>query len=300
MSSNPVQKATNGDDLRKDLDTVVEGLIKKIQNLHQTDDRVDITRTYILEHVRLKMLPDVNVVEPNPINVAAGLGPLFFKLPQQIRDMIYPTGLGPFLFKLPREVRDKIYQHVLASGHTQFLRASRALKKEGTSLISQHGICRINIGFQEKTGFAQPVQQMVNTIKNLDVRIDTKYSPGYSLKDSPGSQLLEMFARAKFLTHRTCTVILKTYPVPQAEQEALNLLKHFEGFEEVTVRIKYKLVSSMFTYDNFSHWHSMRDEYLRLEFARRELEPTLGTAHQGWYNEGWHMTFSPMGLSTCV
>lgn len=273
MSSSPIQKTTNVGDLREELDTIVEDLVKKIQNLHQTDARVGITRTEILEHMKLKIVPDVYIVEPNPINIATGLGPLFLKLPREVRDMIY----GP----------------VLASGHTQILKASRALEEEGMSLISQHGICRINMSSKVTTGFAQPTQQTVDIIKNVQVRVDTWYSESYYYKDSPGYHLLEMFASAKFLPHRTCSMAFKTYPTHFVGHIVFNLLETLERFDKVALSLEVDSITGISSLDESGLYFAVREGSMRFGMPRIDMERTLGTVYLEKNDEGDHIVFYP-------
>lgn len=259
---------------REELDSMVVDVVKRIKDLHKTNDTVEIPREGLLEYMRLKILPDVYIIKPTPINVAAGFGPMFLKLPREIRDMIF----GP----------------VIASGHTQLLRASRALNEEGMVLVSQHGICRINIGFREATGFTQPMQRTVDTIQNLRVRVNTRYYLTDNYKNSPGYQLLEMFARGKLPSQRTCSVVFETYPQKcRVDFEVLSLLTILERFDKVTLRIEVDSAIDVPLLDDFRYWYAMREGYISLDKACKDMEPTMGAAYQENNAEGMHMVFYP-------
>lgn len=136
-------------------------------------------------------------------------------------------GLGPLLYKLPAELRLMILGQCIASGHPGFMRASRALHKDGQAIILEKGIYRVHLGQPYDHYGQQPNQDFVEKIQNLDVTVDlTKYR-GYA-------RVLEPFADLKI--HRGhCNLVLKVVCVPNlvAGIELLRPVWHFAGFKKV-------------------------------------------------------------------
>ena len=136
MKSNNSPKIMTVNSFREELNHMTASLIATIEEHHKMDPTgVVINHITLLRHVEQQVIPNGYLVEPNPINVAAGLGPMFRKL--------------------PREIRDMIFGEMLALGQPQFLRASRIMHQEGASRISKHSIYRVNIGFGSKANCAK-------------------------------------------------------------------------------------------------------------------------------------------------
>ena len=82
------------------------------------------------------------------------------------------NGLGPFFYKLPQELKFDIFGGCIASGHPQFMRASLALQNEGNAVISRKGIYRMRLGQIIDNNGQYPSQEVAKAIQNLDVSVD--------------------------------------------------------------------------------------------------------------------------------
>ena len=88
-------------------------------------------------------------------------------------------GLGPLFSKLPRELRDQIFSDLIVSGNPQFMSVSRVLKTEGKALVYKKGIYRLNFGYdidRWQLGFLKdnclrPFQKIADNIRNLSITV---------------------------------------------------------------------------------------------------------------------------------
>ncbi len=96
---------------------------------------------------------------------------------------------GPYFYKLPRELRDPVFSHLLASGNPAFMRTSSALEWEGKILIAKHGVCRLNLGYKNRTNCQPPSQEILAGIQNLDIRVNHTISHVSTVADYPEIKL---------------------------------------------------------------------------------------------------------------
>ena len=99
-----------------------------------------------------------------------GRPPSFTK--QTALDIQKKKGLGPFFYKLPQELRLEIFGHCIALGHPQFMRASRILQNEGNAVILRNGTYRLRLGQMIDSNGQYPNQEVAKEIQHLDVSID--------------------------------------------------------------------------------------------------------------------------------
>ena len=178
-----------------------------------------VSREDILHYLGQQMITETSLLEPDTIDFAAGLGPMFLKL--------------------PREIRDIIFGRLLASGHTEFLRASKILSKEGTSLISKHGIYRTNIAFNSKANCPKLSQPVVDTVQNLHLRVNMRDYPFFGLGTFPEKRIVEMFGN-RYLCRKSCSVSLEIRYSTESmiPLDVLNFLGTVGEFEDVTLSIE--------------------------------------------------------------
>lgn len=266
------------DSFREELNHITASVIAKINGFRRLGPRgVAISREDLLDHIGQLVFPDGYLVQPNPINIAAGLGPMFRRL--------------------PREIRDMIFGEMLASGQPQFLRSSRIMNQEGTSLISKHGVYRVNIGFGSMANCPQIPQQVADTVQNLHLRVNFMDYQSFELGTYPERHILKMFSNSN-IGRKSCSASFQglgtsTYLVAF---DVVHSLKSFTGFEEVALRIDTAWSGGMFYPDHLHAWQrtaAHRIKHLSLDLACREVEPDLGTAYLVQKREGPQLVFYP-------
>ena len=208
------------------------------------------------------------------------------------------TSLGTLLLKLPQEIRDMILQSLLASGHPQFLRVSKALNAQGMSLIARYGIYRINIGFgRRKINCPQLTQQLADTVRNIHFCVNMTSYPSQYLEGLPEKRTLGMFTR-KDPGRKSCSVTFEgTYINKQmVAGEVLACLMVFKEFAKVTLSTDIDwLPGQRFTKPTLEWYRSLSACSRTRDFgyARRYLESTLGTAYKIGQRHRDKMVFYP-------
>ena len=88
----------------------------------------------------------------------------------QAKQPIFPLPL------LPRELRDEIYIHSISAGDLAILRLNKRTYTEASSLISKHGVLRINRGFadsdDDRTVWSNRDSSQASLVQNLDLRLN--------------------------------------------------------------------------------------------------------------------------------
>ena len=156
-------------------------------------------------------------------------------------NVVAATSLGPTLSQLPGEIRNIIYSYLLSSGHPQFLRASKALYVEGSSLMAENGVYRVNFGVFKTINYLLPNQRIVDNIRNIDICIDMdQYGDTDWIVGAPQQRwLLEAFGEVR-RPRGQCSVTLEMHPWTTWKTLAgfCRQLPLFSGFETVVVRAK--------------------------------------------------------------
>lgn len=172
------------------------------------------------------------------INVSTPLEISYVAEPSSI-DM--EGGLGPLLFKLPGEIRNVIYSDLLSSGHPQFLRASKIMHTEGSGLIQENGIYRMNFGFPNSTNHSLSSQRVVDTIRHLDIRANVGDigKIHFMSQEFPDDWLLQAFGGPR-IGRDVCNVSFELYPSIHRHYvtRVCKSLRLLSGFERVVVRVK--------------------------------------------------------------
>ena len=147
------------------------------------------------------------------------------------------SGLGPYFYKLPAELRFLIFGDCVASGHLQFMRASQALHNDGQALIFEKGVFRTPFGAEKDllnyNEYLSP--RISKMIRNVDItchleRYDTLWHP-----------LLYWTRRAPWLPSlQYCEVTLK-FPCIQRfifHGAPIKLLTHFSEAKKLVERVE--------------------------------------------------------------
>lgn len=265
---------------REELNHVTAGVVATIEEYHKMDPGgVVIDRPTLLRHIDQQVTQNGYVVESNPINFVAGLGPLFCKTPREIRDMIFGK--------------------LLASGHPQFLRASMIMNQEGTSLISKHGVYRINIGFGSIANCPKITQQGADNVQNLHLRVHMMHYESFSLVFGryPEGDILKMFNNSN-IARSSCSVCFegRNSNNDLIALDVISCLLSFKGFEEVSLSIDSAWFGGILCPD---FWHARqmneacKNRHVSLDTACRHLELELGTAYRVQKEECAQLVFHP-------
>ena len=211
------------------------------------------------------------------------------------------TSLGVLLLKLPQEIRDLILSPLLASGHPQLLRTSKAINAQGMSLMSKCGVYRINVGFgRRKTNCPQLTQPLADTVRNIHFCVNMRFYPSQNLGGLPEKRTLEMFTR-KDPGCKSCSVIFEGSYINYAmvAREVLGCLILFKEFEKVTLSAKTDWPAGQCFSDQTLDWYRASGSCSKIRdfaFAREYLESTLGTAYRVGQGHGEQMVFYPQCL----
>ena len=206
--------------------------------------------------------------------------------------------LGTLLLKLPQEIRDMILTPLLTSGHPQFLRASKTMNAQGMSLISKHGIYRINIGFgKRKTNCPELTQPLADTVHNIHFCVDMSSYPSNYLEGLPKKKALEMFTR-KDPGRKSCSVAVEgAYTNNQmVAGEVLACLLMFKELGKVTLSVNIDWLPGQCFSELILEWYRASGACSKIRcfaYARGFLESTLGTAYRGGQGHRDQMVFYP-------
>ena len=212
------------------------------------------------------------------------------------------TSLGTLLLKLPQEIRDMILSPLLASGHPQFLRVSKAMNTQGMSLISKYGIYRINIGFgKRKTNCHQLTQPLADTIRIIHLCVNMKSYPSQHLGGLPERKTLQMFTR-KDPGRKSCSVTFEgAYTNNQmVAGEVLACLSTFKNFAEVTLSVNIDWLPGQCFSELILEWYRALGACSKIRcftYAREFLEPSLGSAYRVGEGHCDQMVFYPRGFN---
>ncbi len=228
-------------------------------------------------------------------------------LTQQESDKL-AKGLGS-LAHFPREIRNTIYKHMIAQGSVTIMRTSSLIKEELSATdLFEHGVCRLNLNFydtatEELKPCFNPSQDIVNKIRNVAIRVDTRRN-GSKAYTTPEIAILNKFTGAK--VHRqTCAVSFVCWPSSgrKFQQDVLATVKAYTGFKTVEVAIECEQWPGRVWPEkltNFSLEQIVEFDSLEQAFGTmcKVLTPKLGKAEGGEWHKG-HFTalsFHPRGL----
>lgn len=217
------------------------------------------------------------IVQSKPVNVCAGLGPYFYKL--------------------PRELRDQIFSYLLVSGYPGLMRTSRAMEQEGKTWIAKTGIFRVNVGSCNGINY-NPSPETVDRIQNVNIAIKNTITPYSSLDQHPELKILDLFAGST--PHRkTCNVSIEFYATGPTlvSDKVLVRLQCLTGFEKVILRIgiKWTSVTNLIKPSDscLDTSHELKSWYSDFEMTGKCLQQYLGKTGIKSDKDGWCMVFYP-------
>lgn len=262
---------------KKELYLIFSSVVAKVEDSHMIHGTVQINHEDLIRLLVQQVTPNRYIVELKTIDVAAGLGPLFLKL--------------------PREIRDMVYERLLASGYPEFLRASRTMHKEATSLVSKYGVYRVNIGFGSKANYPKPTQQLADTVQNLHLRAKVESSQYLNLCVFPEKEILQMFVNSD-IGRKSCSVSFEAGFATESLicLKVVDFLKAFKGFEEVTMSVKSDWLDRVFIPDHpFGGQISsiIRARHVNFDLIHTVLRKALGTAYWVQQGAGVQLVFYP-------
>ncbi|CAF9905783.1 hypothetical protein IMSHALPRED_003976 [Imshaugia aleurites] len=203
----------------------------------------------------------------------------------------------PMLYKLPTELRFMIFTYCIASGHPQFMQASRILQEDGQALIAKEGVYRMHFESADDNNGQPPSQEMAKSIQNVKLTVDTanvRFNGApwmWEKLDAGPCERLKSFVGATHLRGR-CHVVLKFgCALELLHNDRLHSPPHkFWGFERLVLRIEIDGTK----HNNFAIClcPDQREDFT-MGFIRRSLEKFLGKAELVKVMDGFCVTFHP-------
>lgn len=284
MSPSSIERYLTVDEFNDELQTVVARIIHTVStSVAAAKTPFKVSRLSMVHQAHKANLADKYMIVSNNEEIAIA----------QLKSFHAKAlaGLG-VLVKLPRETRDQVYRFLLASGFPDFLQASATLHQEGSDLIYQTGICRMNFAFAPLTPTMRPSQKLANIIQHISLRINTAC---YPLLGAPSElDILQLFTGSE-ITRKSCRVVFRNYllSTPMVCDEVLFIMTRYTGFERVVVNIMIEDGEPLPVHLEFyqrDHILSTKDRGYRT--ITRQLAPYLGTPHRDWYKKD-EMVFYP-------
>ena len=202
----------------------------------------------------------------------------------------------PLLYRLPTELRLMIFRDCIASGHPQFMQASRILQHEGQVLISKEGTYRMHLRYSKDDNGQRPSREVAQMIQNVHVIVDTTELTDdrtyFEANTVPLGWDRLRFAASPDLRGQ-CHIHLKVGCVLIAlyNDQILSLLCHLHGFERVVLRIEANGTKQHT--GPFSWMCTGPNEKVALKLISELLEKCLGEAEVVEGRDGFLATFYP-------
>ena len=254
------------------------------EQLNTSDARLVSSPDGLIQCNKQRMPPDEFDVQTTEVNILAGLGPYFYKL--------------------PRELRDEIFSDLHISDHLGLVRTSKAMKQEGETWITKKGIYRISLGRFMENKCQIPSPETLATIQNVDISINYSTRQTLTLNVEAEFKFLELFA-SPTRPRNTCTVIFEYNTLGgnvAIGYEILVRVKRLEGFNKVVFRTGIDYAECCAGYTTIlSLFGQVRDpsvpdhlEHKGFKWVQEFLEPSFGKAADLKSDEhGWTMVFYP-------
>ena len=215
----------------------------------------------------------------------------------------HEAGLGD-LARLPRELRDMIFAIPIAAGSVGFTRASKALAQETEEILSKHGICRLNIGYDRCLKVnSYPVfnrtQAVADRIQNLHISVNTAGGGTWNLKKKIHS--LRKFVGSR-VQRKVCRIVFNSWitTTSMVSPALLEVVKGYTGFEEVVLKIA---VDEEETVENLPDFVIERFFYYKndaINDADKILKHSLGGCWMGTEGGNTTMNYSPREMEGLV
>ncbi len=193
----------------------------------------------------------------------------------------------------------------LESGYPQFMASSRAMEREGLSLIWEKGVYRMNFGIMVRLNLGpntirrapecpQPSRVIASKIQNLHVRVKAVVGRDPALWSEVDLDNLGQFAGSR-VRRKLCQIDLEIRFDKRAcfSDRVLNALKRLKGFERVEVRLVYPPETfSLWVTPSYDERASIQIRNLYV-FVGRKLAAGLGRGIVVWNEDGHVMKFKP-------
>ena len=188
-----------------------------------------------------------------------------------------------------------IYINMIAAGDVNIVRSSATVHDEMSEFVSQHGVCRMKLGYASAI---RPNPRLAARIRNISLRVNT--INGRVLGPPNQFKALKVFAGSQ-IARGVCAVTFECYPVTfmMVAYEVLRALEKLTGFEKVIIKIK------LHCHDNGEPWYQYLDDcdaqmicgriYHSYRKAMEDLEPTLGAVDWDGDIFPGEMVFYPRG-----
>ena len=135
---------------------------------------------------------------------------------------------------------------MIAQGSINIIAASSLIKADILSEIDifKHGICRLNLNFyntttEELKPSSNPSNSIANKIRNVAIRVDTRFNAAWKDYPTPKVKILNKFSGKK-VHRKKCAVSFICWgetTVKKFQLDVLGKLRDYTGFEEVEVAI---------------------------------------------------------------
>ena len=260
---------------KEELHALLSNVLHDAEKLQDTaEDPVVLDRAWILDRMKNQMLESEYVLEPGATLIRQGLGDLF---------------------KLPQELREMIYSRAIASGSMDILRASRQTYKEANPIVPEEGIYRLVLGFPDDVPNVEPDDSSSRKIQNVSVRVNAR---GFFSEEDGKDLTMLCTLESTFLTRKKCLVTFECDPFSGdlCAYGVVPALKGLTNFERVTLKLDFDWMGEPWP-DRIPWFEKERVEG-RIDraflFQRRVLEPTLGTGDLNLDFEDQSLTFYPL------
>lgn len=218
---------------------------------------------------------------------------------QSIMDIEKVKGPIALLYALPTELRFMILGDCIASGHPEFMRASRALQKDGQAIICKEGVYRMRFGAGIDDKGQRPSQEVANAIQNIEITIDLMKIDWTKIildlaNATPANPVLGRsltFAGSQILRgHCEVVVQIKCALDVELTCEVMGHLSLFERFKEMSLRMERHRTEGL---GLPLCTCTPKGEETAVEEMMVYLASRLGKAKLVKVENGWRMTFYP-------
>ena len=276
------------DKAQQDLQEMLSTIVHDIRHcLHTTEYPVRVDVDWLASRVQQKFHGNYEVVSNDDAAAAKELWNANTKFEQ---------GLGS-LVRLPREIRNMIFTDPIAAGDLNLTRVSRVVNEETTKLVSEIGVCRLDIGslrYHDRCPAKDLEQNIVDKIQHVVIHVyystpRTEYPPCWldSLKKFTGSETKRKYCRIE-LENRFIKNEIKC-------AEVLEVLESYCGFETLEVKIVFfdKHFMEAIGYSKFPDFSNSSAGNAATTTVRDTLSPVFGHDLQDRRDESWTMTYHP-------
>lgn len=124
----------------------------------------------------------------------------------------------------------------IASGHPQFMTASKTLQKDGQAILFKHGVYRLRLEDEKDDIPRRPSQETARQIRRFDIKVDMRHGdPLRGVKDD-----LIMMLKESHIPGRKCKIHFRADCILNVAEDrhALEVLQSFRDFEQLAIQIE--------------------------------------------------------------